>query len=225
MHNNVGFFVIIGIYMILLVFNLQLEVLGRSLLWDNICKRIEYDPHIKDSPVDSVVQDINLPTSSHGRQTSASPQNTSVTTSQNFDLLSGWPEPEVLQTSSQNTNPFHNDVDLVHTATNPFISWDPFAPSTSDTTTNGLEGEWQSGKSPIRHPQTKAKSATAAEDYIEIVNSFVKSDPVCDREGPLFGCMSNHLNEILTELADKSLSSHMYALVSYLKYRFDALYL
>jgi len=192
---------------------LQLEVLGRSLLWDNICKRIEYDPHTEESPADSLVQHVNLAISSHGHHTSVSPQSTSNTTSQNFDLLSGWPEPEILQTSSQNTNPFLNDVDLVHTATNPFLSWDPFVPSTSDTTTNGQEGEWHSEKSQIKNAQTNAKSTTAAEDYIKVVESFFESDPVCPREGPLFGCMSNHLIENLTA---KSLSSHTYALVSYL---------
>lgn len=155
----------------------ELEVLGRSLFWDNICKRIEYDSHIQDSPPASVVQHINPATSAHSQQTVPSSQNTPATTSQSFDLLSGWEEPEVVQTSSKNTNPFLNDGDLVDTATNPFLSWDPFAPPTSETTTHGLEGEWHNQHIQITNPQTKAISPTAAADYVEIVKSFLKSDP------------------------------------------------
>lgn len=162
---------------------MQLEVLGRSLFWDNICKRIEYDPHVEDSPHDTVAHHINTATSSHGLQTAASSQNITrlpASTSQNFDLLSGWLEPEVVQTGSENTNPFLNDEYLVDTATNPFLSWDPFTPSTSESTIiHGLEDEWQGQLNQEISSQTEGISATAAADYIETVESFFKSDSVC----------------------------------------------
>lgn len=158
---------------------MQLEVLGRSLFWDNICKRIEYDAHIRDSPPSSVVQAINLATSSHHQQIVPSSQNPPPSTSQNFDLLSGWEDPVAVQTGSKNTNPFLNDDDSVDVATNPFLSWDPFATPPSETSTHGLEGEWQNQQSQITNPQTMATPVTAAADYIEIVKSVVKSDSVC----------------------------------------------
>jgi hypothetical protein len=203
-----------GLRLTSLFFDLQLEVLGRSLFWDNICKRIEYDSHIQDSPPASVVQHINPATSAHSQQTVPSSQNTPATTSQSFDLLSGWEEPEVVQTSSKNTNPFLNDGDLVDTATNPFLSWDPFAPPTSETTTHGLEGEWHNQQIQITNPQTKAISPTAAADYIEIVKSFLKSDPVRCLHYCLFGHMfiSCLFIENLIERTDSYLSLPKYAI-------------
>ncbi|XP_024361756.1 probable phosphoinositide phosphatase SAC9 [Physcomitrium patens] len=153
----------------------ELEVLGRSLFWDNIRKKIEFEPK-SDSLPDTVVQHLNLATSSHGQQMVAS-QTTPATTSQSFDLLSGWEEPEVLPTASKHSNPFLDDDDLVQTATNPFLSWDPFAPSTSESTINALDGESHNENSQINVPQSKAKYDSAAAEYIEIVKSFFKSDP------------------------------------------------
>ena len=175
-HNTVYDIVVFSLCLTSLFFDLQLEVLGRSLFWDNICKRIEYDPHIDPSPT-SVIQNISLTTSSSNQQPVPSSQ-TAPAASQSFDLLSGWDEPKVVQTGSTNTNPFLNDDDF-DTATNPFLSWDPFAPSTSETTTHGSDGEWQFQKSQMTNPQTKAISATAAADYIEIVKRVFKSDSVC----------------------------------------------
>lgn len=168
-------------------FDVQLEVLGRSLFWDNICRRIEYDPHVENSPPDTVAQHINLATSSHGLQTATSSQNLPASTSQHFDLLSGWLEPEVPQTGSKNTNPFLTDDDLVDTATNPFLSWDPFTPTSEIMDTHGLEEEWQGHQTQTTNPQTGGMSVTAAEDYIEVVKSFFKSDSVCYFEHLFFG--------------------------------------
>lgn len=179
MHGRLGFN-IVDMPMSLMFFGLQLEVLGRSLFWDNIRKKIEFEPK-SDSLTDTVVQHLNLATSSHGQQMVAS-QTTPATTSQSFDLLSGWEEPEVLPTASKHSNPFLDDDDLVQTATNPFLSWDPFAPSTSESTINALDGESHNENSQINVPQSKAKYDSAAAEYIEIVKSFFKSDPVCHSE-------------------------------------------
>lgn len=169
---------------------LQVEILGRSLFWDNICRRVEFDPYFEGSSPDTVSQHISLATSSHGHQTGVHTQST-PSTSHHLDLLSGMFEPEVKQvTEFKNTNPFLTDEDYANIAANDMLSWDPFTPSTSESMiTHRLEEEFLGQEIQMKslRPEAadvEAMSAPAAPDYIEIVKSIMNS--VCYFEHVIF---------------------------------------
>lgn len=168
------------IWMTLLFCALQLEILGRSLFWDNICRRVEFDPYFEGSSPDTVAQHVSLATSSHGLQTEVQSRST-PSTSHHLDLLSGIFEPEVKQTEFKNTNPFLTDDDYANLATNDMLSWDPFTPPTSESMiTHRLEEELLGQETQTRSLRTAAAnveaiSAPAAADYIEIVKSIMNS--------------------------------------------------
>jgi hypothetical protein len=159
----------------------EVEILGRSLFWDNICRRVEFDPYFEGSSPETVAQHISLATSSHGLQTGVHTQST-PSTSHHLDLLSGMFEPEVKQvTEFKNTNPFLTDDDYANIATNDMLSWDPFTPPTSESMiTHRLEEEFLGQKTQMKSlrpaaADIEAMSAPAAADYIEIVKSIMNA--------------------------------------------------
>lgn len=161
----------------------QVEILGRSLFWDSACK--SYDLGLQNgTTAQSDFQLSDLLAKSLDQQSTGSLQSIPASTSQGFDLLSDhWAGPGDQETIPA-TNPFLND-DLVQTATNPFLSWEPFAPTpTNDTLTTKLESSWHQ-EDPSSQP--KANPMTAVAEYIEILNNASKANSVWDLNSPLPG--------------------------------------
>lgn len=160
---------------------LQVEILGRSLFWDSASKNYDLGLH-NGSMTQSHFQLSELLATSLDQQSTGSFQSIPGSTSQGFDLLSDhWAGPGDQETIPA-TNPFLND-DLVQTATNPFLSWEPFAPTpTNNTLTSKLES---SQHQEVRISQPKANPMTAVSEYLEIVNNASKANPVCGLNCPL----------------------------------------
>jgi hypothetical protein len=153
-----------------------LEVLGVSLLWDGICKEINLGPDAESETHPSEQQktlmmpppDVKALPLPHMEAAKPSP------VIEGFDWLTGhWDE------QIQPTNPFLNDSDVIHTATNPFLTWDPFASElSSGPPSTGGSGAPQQPKS-TNSPSTLVSRA-AIGDYVEFAKKKFGSDPVCD---------------------------------------------
>jgi hypothetical protein len=150
-----------------------LEVLGVSLLWDGICKEINLGPDVESETHPSEQQetlmmpppDVEALPLPHMEAAKPSP------VIEGFDWLTGhWDE------QIQPTNPFLNDSDVIHTATNPFLTWDPFASElASGPPPTGGSGAPQQPKS-TNSPSTLVSRA-AIGDYVEIAKKKFGSDP------------------------------------------------